>query len=46
MIVVVETDVNMAQACSSCVLAAAGLRRNQFEGCFLSSHAVKCAECL
>ena len=45
-IVVVETGAIMTQACGSCVLAAAGLRRNQFEGCFLSLHAVKCAECL
>ena len=46
MIVVVETDAIMAQACSSCVLAAAGSGRNQFEEFFLSPHAVKCAECL
>ena len=46
MIVVVETGAIMAQTCSLCVLAAAGLRRNQFEGCFLSPHTVKCAECL
>ena len=45
-IVVVETGAIMAQACSLCVLAAAGSERNQFEGCFLSSHTVKCTECL
>ena len=45
-IVVVETDAIIAQACSLCVLAAAGSGRNQFERCFLSSHTVKCAECL
>ena len=45
-IVVVETGANMTQACSSCVLAAADSERNQFERCFLFSHAVKCAECL
>ena len=45
-IVVVETGAIIAQACSLCVLAAAGLGRNQFGGCFLSPHAVKCAECL
>ena len=45
-IVVMETDAIMAQACSLCVLAAAGSERNQFEGCFLSLHTVKYAECL
>ena len=45
-IVVVEISAIIAQACSLCVLTAAGSGRNQFEGCFLSSHAVKCAECL
>ena len=45
-IVVVETGAIMAQACSLCVLAAAGSGRNQFGGCFLFPHTVKCAECL
>ena len=43
---IVETGANIAQACDLCVLAAAGSGRNQFEGCFLSLHTVKCAECL
>ena len=45
-IVVVKTGAIMAQACSLCVLAAAGSERNQFRECFLSLHTVKYAECL
>ena len=45
-IVVIETDANIAQACSLCVLAVADSERNQFKECFLSLHTVKCAECL
>ena len=42
---IVKTDAIIAQACSLCVLTAADLRKNQFKKYFLSSHAVKCAEC-
>ena len=45
-IVIVKTDVNIAQVCSSCVLTAADLERNQFKKYFVFLHAVKCAKCL
>ena len=46
MIVIIETDAIIAQACSLCVLTSADLKRNQFKRCFVSLHTVKCAECL